>query len=114
MPELTGTSQPSQLLSAAITRKGSTHGENRATTVGSTPSVATRKDELTCESISWAGTNRYTTFNGSQDELQGPRLDTAVRKRYAKYGFKTLKNTFLQRCWRLSLACTTAANDARR
>jgi hypothetical protein len=39
----------------------------------------------------------------SRAELQGPESDTAVRERYAKYGFKTLKDTLLQQDWRFSL-----------
>lgn len=39
----------------------------------------------------------------SRAELQGPESDTAVRERYAKYGFKTLKDTLLQQDWRFHL-----------
>jgi hypothetical protein len=51
------TFQTGRLFSGSRNTDGSTLcGENQAATVGSTPSEATRKEELTCESISMAGT----------------------------------------------------------
>ena len=87
---------------------------NRAAAHRAPPSAATREGELTCDSVrrGWRGAEVST--RGSRAELRSPGPGTEIRYRYAKYGFSSLQDTLPQRRWRISLACSAAANDARR
>jgi len=41
----------------------------------------------------------------SEVDLRGPHSDASVKQLYSKFGFNSLKNTFLQLCWRIRFAC---------
>ena len=41
----------------------------------------------------------------SEVDLRGPESDASVKQLYSKFGFNSLKNTFLQLCWRIRFAC---------